>query len=163
MEQDLALIVPEEILSVGALVLMMAAAWAGDRAAPLLEGNRVEGNVHAGMVLERRTHPEIRDNVVNYVAVVSFDPGLPALPPPINFAAGLLDWDALEWRDRLAALRLAGPIRLAQEGKRAEGRGRAGSSLEAAPGRLLFALLFSPPPPRAEGADSARTRPRRRP
>jgi len=36
MANDFILLLPEEILSVGALVLMMAAAWAGDRAAPLL-------------------------------------------------------------------------------------------------------------------------------
>ncbi len=36
MLSDLLLILPEEILSVGALALMMAAAWTGDRAAPAL-------------------------------------------------------------------------------------------------------------------------------
>jgi NADH-quinone oxidoreductase subunit N len=36
MMQDFILVLPEEILSVGALALMLAAAWAGDRAAPLL-------------------------------------------------------------------------------------------------------------------------------
>src|SRR5687767_6016457 len=41
---------------------------------------------------------------------------LPGLPPPINFIAGLMDWTALGWRDRLAALELAGPIRTAQAG-----------------------------------------------
>src|SRR5687768_2832649 len=42
---------------------------------------------------------------------------LPGLPPPINFMAGLLDWSALGWRDRLAALRLAAPLRIARERK----------------------------------------------
>ena len=42
---------------------------------------------------------------------------LPGLPPPLNFAAGLLDWKALSWRDRVAAMRLAGPIRTAQQSK----------------------------------------------
>jgi NADH-quinone oxidoreductase subunit N len=36
MLQDFLLILPEEILSVGALLLMLAAAWGGDRAAPVL-------------------------------------------------------------------------------------------------------------------------------
>jgi len=36
MLHDFLLILPEEILSVGALVLMMVAAWAGDRSGPLL-------------------------------------------------------------------------------------------------------------------------------
>ncbi len=36
MMNDFLLILPEEIISLGALALMMAAAWAGDRSAPLL-------------------------------------------------------------------------------------------------------------------------------
>jgi len=36
MAHDFLLILPEEIISIGALVLMMAAAWAGDRSAPIL-------------------------------------------------------------------------------------------------------------------------------
>ncbi|HYN45073.1 MAG TPA: NADH-quinone oxidoreductase subunit NuoN [Allosphingosinicella sp.] len=36
MLHDLLLVLPEEILSVGAMLLMLAAAWAGDRAAPAL-------------------------------------------------------------------------------------------------------------------------------
>jgi NADH-quinone oxidoreductase subunit N len=36
MLQDFLLVLPEEIVSVGALILMLAAAWAGDRSAPLL-------------------------------------------------------------------------------------------------------------------------------
>ncbi|MGE5245535.1 MAG: hydroxysqualene dehydroxylase HpnE [Betaproteobacteria bacterium] len=38
----------------------------------------------------------------------------PQLPAPLNLIAGLLEWDALDWRDRLAALRMAGPLRLAR-------------------------------------------------
>ncbi len=29
----------------------------------------------------------------------------PALPPPFHLLAGVLDWDALSWRDRLSVLR----------------------------------------------------------
>jgi NADH-quinone oxidoreductase subunit N len=36
MLQDFLLVLPEEILSVGAIALMLAAAWAGDRSAPVL-------------------------------------------------------------------------------------------------------------------------------
>ena len=36
---------------------------------------------------------------------------LRGLPAPINFAAGLLDWGGIAWRDRIAAMRLATPIR----------------------------------------------------
>jgi len=38
----------------------------------------------------------------------------PSLPPPFNLLAGVLKWRTLAWRDRLAVLRLAGPLRLAR-------------------------------------------------
>ena len=38
----------------------------------------------------------------------------PALPSPLHLLAGILDWDAMPWRDRLAALELAGPLRKAR-------------------------------------------------
>ena len=38
----------------------------------------------------------------------------PALPSPLHLLAGVLDWDAMPWRDRLAALKLAGPLRRAR-------------------------------------------------
>ena len=68
---------------------------------------------------------------------------LPALPPPMNFVAGLLDWSALGWRDRLAALRLAGPIRIAQSAKRAEGRGKMPSRIAASPGETVEEWLIN--------------------
>jgi hydroxysqualene dehydroxylase len=40
----------------------------------------------------------------------------PTLPPPLHLLAGVLDWDALEWRDRLSVLRMATPLRLARRG-----------------------------------------------
>ncbi len=49
---------------------------------------------------------------------------LPALPAPINLLAGLLDWTALDWRDRVAAVRLARPIRIAQSELSARAKGR---------------------------------------
>jgi squalene-associated FAD-dependent desaturase len=42
----------------------------------------------------------------------------PALPPPLNLVAGLFDWDAIGWGDRVAALRMAEPIRLARRALR---------------------------------------------
>lgn len=48
----------------------------------------------------------------------------PSLAAPLNLLAGLLEWDALTWTDRMAALRMAGPIRIAQQGQRAEGKGQ---------------------------------------
>ena len=68
---------------------------------------------------------------------------LPGLPPPINFAAGLLDWKALGWRDRLAALRLAGPIRIAQSGQREEGRGKKPTRIAASPGETVEEWLIN--------------------
>ena len=68
---------------------------------------------------------------------------LPGLPPPINFAAGLLDWKALGWRDRLAALRLAGPIRIAQTGQRAESRGQKPTRIAASPGETVEEWLIN--------------------
>lgn len=68
---------------------------------------------------------------------------LPGLPPPINFIAGLVDWSALGWRDRLAAMRLAGPIRIAQEGKREEGRGKTPTRIAAAPGETVEEWLIN--------------------
>jgi squalene-associated FAD-dependent desaturase len=68
---------------------------------------------------------------------------LPGLPPPINFAAGLLDWSALSWRDRLAALRLAGPIRTAQSGQREEGRGKTPTRIAASPGETVEQWLIN--------------------
>ena len=40
----------------------------------------------------------------------------PQLPPPLHLVSGLFDWPALSWRDRLAALRMATPIRNAARG-----------------------------------------------
>jgi zeta-carotene desaturase len=40
----------------------------------------------------------------------------PPLPSPLHLLAGILDWDALPWRDRLSAFRLAGPLRAARRG-----------------------------------------------
>ena len=73
---------------------------------------------------------------------------LPGLPPPINFLAGLLDWRALAWRDRMAAMRLAAPIRLAQaakrqERKREEGRGKKPIHIAASPGETVEEWLIN--------------------
>ena len=39
----------------------------------------------------------------------------PSLPPPINLLAGVLDWSALDWRDRAAILRMRSPLALARK------------------------------------------------
>ncbi len=38
----------------------------------------------------------------------------PSLPPPLHLLAGVLEWDALRWRDRLSILRMTAPLRLAR-------------------------------------------------
>jgi squalene-associated FAD-dependent desaturase len=67
---------------------------------------------------------------------------LPGLPTPINFVAGLLDWTALGWRDRIAAMRLAAPIRIAQAGQREEGRGKKPTRIAASPGETVEEWLI---------------------
>ena len=37
----------------------------------------------------------------------------PTLPPPLHLLAGVLEWEALGWNDRLSVLRMAKPLRLA--------------------------------------------------
>jgi len=38
----------------------------------------------------------------------------PSLPPPFHLLAGVIDWSALGWRDRLSILRMRTPLKLAQ-------------------------------------------------
>ena len=38
----------------------------------------------------------------------------PPLPPPLHLLAGVLEWDALSWRDRLSAIRMSAPLKLAR-------------------------------------------------
>ena len=45
----------------------------------------------------------------------------PALPAPINLLAGVLGWSAIPWRERIAALRVAGPILQARRQAKAHG------------------------------------------
>ena len=42
----------------------------------------------------------------------------PDLPAPLNLVAGVFDWDALGWGDRLSVLRMAGPLKLARRALR---------------------------------------------
>lgn len=45
----------------------------------------------------------------------------PLLPSPLHLLAGVLDWDGLPWRDRLAVLKLAAPLRRARRELRLTG------------------------------------------
>jgi squalene-associated FAD-dependent desaturase len=67
----------------------------------------------------------------------------PLLPPPLNLVGGLLQWEALGWRDRLAALNMARPIRVAQAGQRAEGRGQRATKISASPGETVEQWLIN--------------------
>jgi zeta-carotene desaturase len=42
----------------------------------------------------------------------------PPLPPPLHLVAGVLEWEALAWRDRLSILRLRNPMLAAREAQR---------------------------------------------
>jgi zeta-carotene desaturase len=68
---------------------------------------------------------------------------LPGLPPPMNLLAGLLDWSALDWRDRMAAARLAGPIRIAQAELRARRKGKTPERIAASPGETVEEWLVN--------------------
>ncbi|HEX6164870.1 MAG TPA: hydroxysqualene dehydroxylase HpnE [Vicinamibacterales bacterium] len=41
---------------------------------------------------------------------------LPALPPPLNFLAGVLTWDALNWSERLSVLKIGSMIKPPMDG-----------------------------------------------
>ena len=62
-----------------------------------------------------------------------------SLPSPLGLLAGLLDWEALEWADKLSALRMATPLRLARRQAQGEGRRGVGGSgkIAASPGETV--------------------------
>jgi squalene-associated FAD-dependent desaturase len=60
----------------------------------------------------------------------------PGLPPPLHLLAGVFEWDALRWADRLSVLQMAGPIRQARRAL------RPGATMVAAsPGETVDAWL----------------------
>ena len=73
----------------------------------------------------------------------------PPLPSPLHLLAGVLEWDALAWRDRLSALRLAAPLRRAQRFL------RTGQGLAAGVGRRNGRELADPQRPDAAAARDA--------
>src|SRR5437868_14476520 len=60
----------------------------------------------------------------------------PALPTPFHIVAGVLDWDALAWRDKVAALRMATPLGIARR------QLAGGSDIAASPGETVDAWLL---------------------
>jgi hydroxysqualene dehydroxylase len=60
----------------------------------------------------------------------------PALPSPLHLLAGIVEWEALTWPDRLSALQMAGPI---TQARRALKPGA--STIAASPGETVEAWL----------------------
>jgi squalene-associated FAD-dependent desaturase len=60
----------------------------------------------------------------------------PDLPAPLHLVAGVFEWDALAWSDRLATLRMAGPLRRARRELRPGAR-----EIAASPGETVDAWL----------------------
>ncbi|HET9832867.1 MAG TPA: hydroxysqualene dehydroxylase HpnE [Vicinamibacterales bacterium] len=60
----------------------------------------------------------------------------PTLPSPLHLLAGILEWDALTWRDRLSVLRMSTPLRQARKALKPGSRVRAAS-----PGETVSAWL----------------------
>jgi len=63
----------------------------------------------------------------------------PRLPSPFHLLAGVLDWDALDWRDRWSVLQMAGPIRVARRAVRARAKAAARGQTAAAAEEQLAA------------------------
>jgi squalene-associated FAD-dependent desaturase len=63
----------------------------------------------------------------------------PPLPPPFNLIGGLFEWEALGWVDRLAALQMASPIRIARSAREAKGGGK----IAASPGETVEQWLMA--------------------
>ncbi len=62
----------------------------------------------------------------------------PSLPPPWHLLAGIIDWDALSWADRLCVIRMAAPLKRARR-QTLGGAGRA--LLAASPGETVESWL----------------------
>jgi squalene-associated FAD-dependent desaturase len=60
----------------------------------------------------------------------------PALPPPLHLLAGVFEWDALRWSDRLAVMQMAGPLRRARRELKP-----GASEIAASPGETVEAWL----------------------
>jgi squalene-associated FAD-dependent desaturase len=68
---------------------------------------------------------------------------LPGLPPPLNLVAGLLDWEAIGWRDRIAAIRIVEPVRIARSEQKARVQGRVPTRIAASPGETVDQWLIN--------------------
>jgi squalene-associated FAD-dependent desaturase len=55
----------------------------------------------------------------------------PSLPAPLHLIAGIVEWEALSWRDKIAALRMATPLAIARR------QLRGGEAIAASPGETV--------------------------
>jgi squalene-associated FAD-dependent desaturase len=60
----------------------------------------------------------------------------PVLPPPFHLLAGVMEWDALDWRDKLSALRMATPLGIARR------QLTGGKEIAASPGETVDGWLI---------------------
>jgi squalene-associated FAD-dependent desaturase len=61
----------------------------------------------------------------------------PALPAPLHLVAGVLEWDALSWTDRLSILKMAAPMRVARHALKPGAR-----AIAASPGETVERWLI---------------------
>ena len=86
-----------------------------------------------------RRQPQLRVTMIDRAGRVS-RLECPHLPSPLHLIAGVLDWDALTWTDRLSVLRMATPLRLA---RRAISDAASGSQkIAASPGETVESWLI---------------------
>lgn len=124
----------------GARVLVLEArARLGGRATAFVDrdtGELVDNGQHVLMGCYRETFAFLRD--IGAARHVRRQPELsvttierdgrvsrlqcPSLPSPLHLVAGVFTWSALGWRDRMAVLKMAGPLRRAQRALREEAR-----------------------------------------
>jgi squalene-associated FAD-dependent desaturase len=79
-----------------------------------------------------RAQPQLTVTMVDRGGRVSKLECPTTLPSPLHLIAGLMDWDALDWKDRMAALRMATPLRNAFRQSRGDNR-----RLAASPGETV--------------------------
>ena len=132
----------------GARILVLEARpQLGGRATSYVDratGERVDNGQHVIFGCYRETFRFLRAieaaedvHLQPSLAVTSVDRGnrrvrfeCPHLPPPMHLLAGVLDWDALPARERVAGLRMIGPLRRAQRHARGDWRRSATASHE---------------------------------
>ena len=139
----------------GARVLVLEArARLGGRATAFADrdtGELVDNGQHVLMGCYTETLAFLRDidaienlRTESQLSVTMIDRGgrrsrlsCPPLPAPLNLLAGLFEWDALTWEDRMSALRMAGPLRRARRALMPGARG-----IAASPGETVEAWLI---------------------